>query len=278
MDGVGKGGLLVFGVAGIGLLGWVLLKKTASVQPVPGSAVLPPPAPPTPSPLPPTPAGPTTAAIVGTSIVTGAQVAGIIAGAGSAAVPVVAGAIAAPAAVAAIPAAGALGAGVGGSTVAGSVAAGQAATAAAGADSAAGSAMTGSVGMSGMAIGLTVGIGAAVVIGIWVWRSRRNETKGDREDFAESLGFKSDATGTQFDHLFEAMNAIDPVRGGELRHEALNVIGKHDVDANVRWMHKVLQLFGLEQPAGPAQYVPYDQPLDPDEEEKRDDYEVLMEM
>lgn len=184
-----------------------------------------------------------------------------------AAVPVVA---------ASVPAAGV---GVGGSAIAGSVASQAEASAAIGATTPAGAATSGgSSGLAGFFTNpITIGVGAAILIGVWVWRARRNETKGDREDFAESLGFRSDATGTQLDHLFQKLIAADPMIGGELRNRALNVIGKHDTSANTQWMRDCMTLLGISPTQAPP--LPYDAPLDDEDSEQRfGDDDLMLEL
>lgn len=209
------------------------------------------------------------------------QVAGLIAETGLG----VAGLITATPAITATAAAGATGAAVGGSTTAGSVAATQAATAAASADTAAGASVAGSTGGGSSGLGAfftnpwTIGIGAAIAIGVWVFNARRNETKDDRVDFAESIGFYDEVptiTGTRrvgnLDKLFNAMRDYGTQTGtldvaGELIDRALNVIGKHDTDANVRWMHDVLRFFRVEDTPSVAAGLPYAAPIE-DEQPK----------
>lgn len=105
----------------------------------------------------------------------------------------------------------------------------------AGALSGAGSgALTG--GLLGGPIGAGVGAVAGLIGGL-IGGSRNNALAG-RQQFAEELGFRDQ------DALFAALEAGGASNADELRHRALNVIGRKDSAANERWMQDVLQAFG----------------------------------
>lgn len=86
----------------------------------------------------------------------------------------------------------------------------------------------------GIGTALGAGVGALVggVGGMFAGRS--NDTKNEREQFAQSLGQK-DSTGL-WDYLGQN---LDSQASNELRDRALNRIGKHDEGANQQWMADV---------------------------------------
>lgn len=102
--------------------------------------------------------------------------------------------------------------------------------------------------MAGVQYGKYVaGMGAIPAAGIgalagWA-KSRTNNTKNDREDFAGSLGLPNSTA------LWSKLNdSADPVAAGELQNRALNRIGKHDSTANNQWMQDVQAALAAGKP------------------------------
>jgi hypothetical protein len=95
--------------------------------------------------------------------------------------------------------------------------------------------------------GISVGVGALVG---WLSVRNSNDTKEDREVFAQRLGF----TGANGDglgiHTQQTMSLDDKSKGiysyltfigrDDLRHTAMAIIGRKDFQGNVQWMADVL--------------------------------------
>lgn len=86
--------------------------------------------------------------------------------------------------------------------------------------------------------GIGAGAGAAIGAGVGAIRGylkgRTNDTKNEREQFAQSLGAK-DST-----DLWAQLNQyLPPQEAQELQNRALNRIGKHDETANTQWEQDV---------------------------------------
>lgn len=144
----------------------------------------------------------------------------------------------------------------GGGTTAGTAAAGGAlgGAAAVGSSGAAAGAYTGAYGANivaggtgatggGAALGAfftnpwTIGIGAAIGVGYAIYKARRNETKEDRLNFSNQMGYAT------VDEMLDHLAWKDPEKAEQLRKEAVGIIGKHDVSANGRWMRSVQAAF-----------------------------------
>jgi hypothetical protein len=94
-------------------------------------------------------------------------------------------------------------------------------------------AMTGaSVGSFVPGVGTAIGAGVGALGGLIA--SRNNDTKGQREQFAQSIGFSN--TADLWKHLYDT---LPPNVAGELQQRALGRIGKHDTAANAQWMADV---------------------------------------
>jgi hypothetical protein len=98
--------------------------------------------------------------------------------------------------------------------------------------------------VASVTFGLSIAIGALVG---WLVQRNDNETKDDREWFAQRLGFPGDGLGV---HTEPTVSITDLSSGlysyltfigaDELRHEAMAVIGRQDYQANAEWAVKVL--------------------------------------
>lgn len=96
-------------------------------------------------------------------------------------------------------------------------------------------------------IGIIPAAGIGALLG-WA-KSRTNDTKNAREDFAHQLGV-TDTTA-----LWQKLQgSLDPTVAGELQNRALNRIGKHDATANTQWMSDVMA--ALSSPAQTPQTTP----------------------
>lgn len=94
----------------------------------------------------------------------------------------------------------------------------------------------------------------AITLGPFVYQKwpTTNETKGTREEFARRLGFVqlgAERYSDGRDSLYGALELLGP-EGIALRHEGLNVIGRHDNDRNQLWMQRVIDLFQRAASAG----------------------------
>lgn len=81
-------------------------------------------------------------------------------------------------------------------------------------------------------IGLTAGIGAAIVAGFALYSRQNNVTAKSREKFASELGFQN------LGALYKSLQGMGP-RGEQLANTGLNVIGRKDTAANQQWMKDV---------------------------------------
>ena len=92
------------------------------------------------------------------------------------------------------------------------------------------------------------GIGAIAGAALLVYQIRKNSTHEARIAFAEELGFWGSDRGA-YEGLLSTLVAIGR---DDLRHTALNIIGKKDDAANQRWMTSVVE--ALQQAINAGQW------------------------
>lgn len=98
--------------------------------------------------------------------------------------------------------------------------------------------------LAGVTFGISIGIGA---LAGWLAARNSNDTREDREVFANRLGFPGDGLGA---HLNETTDLLDKSKGlysylifidrFDLTDFALNRIGRKDFTTNQQWMVDVL--------------------------------------
>jgi hypothetical protein len=82
-------------------------------------------------------------------------------------------------------------------------------------------------------IGMGVGAGVGALIG--TIQGGRNDTKGQREEFASQMGHSLNT-------LLDTLATQHGEEGRRLQHEALNIIGRKDNQRNAVWMNQVYAL------------------------------------